>query len=85
MSRQNDLQAKIRSSIVERRKALGLSQEDVAKLLNISRLTYHRIETGQRVIKFNEIKKISDILGLDLSSALGPQLAKVYRNIEGIR
>ena len=39
-------QAGIRSA-VRRRRTLGLTQDDAANLLGMSRVTYHRIETGR--------------------------------------
>jgi len=51
----SDAQACIRSALRRRRRALGLTQEDTAAILGMSRLTYHRIETGRRHIHFTEL------------------------------
>ena len=45
-----DAQACIRSALRQRRHALGLTQEEAAGILGMSRMTYHRIETGRRSI-----------------------------------
>jgi transcriptional regulator with XRE-family HTH domain len=43
-----------------RRRALGLTQEATAQLLGMSRLTYHRIETGVRHIHFADLAAICE-------------------------
>jgi DNA-binding XRE family transcriptional regulator len=53
-----DAQACIRSALRRRRRTLGLTQEAAARVLGMSRLTYHRIETGARHIHFIELAKI---------------------------
>jgi transcriptional regulator with XRE-family HTH domain len=55
---QQAAQADIRSALRRRRRALGLTQEQVAELLGMHRLAYHRIETGVRQIKFAELGRI---------------------------
>lgn len=47
--------------IKELRSIAGLSQEEMAALLNMSRLTYRGIELGSREPKRSELKKIADI------------------------
>jgi DNA-binding Xre family transcriptional regulator len=37
---------------------LGLTQEDAARVLGMSRMTYHRMETGARRIRFSELAAI---------------------------
>src|SRR6266478_3708062 len=53
-----DAQACIRSALRRRRRTLGLTQEAAARVLCMSRLTYHRIETGARHIHFTELAAI---------------------------
>ena len=53
-----DAQACIRSALRRRRRTLGLTQAAAARVLGMSRLTYHRIETGARHIHFAELAKI---------------------------
>jgi DNA-binding XRE family transcriptional regulator len=54
----DDSQACIRSALRRRRRMLGLTQQDAARILGMSRLTYHRIETGARRIRFAELATI---------------------------
>ena len=56
--RTDDSQACIRLALRRRRRTLGLTQEDAAGMLGMSRLTYHRIETGTRRIRFSELAAI---------------------------
>ena len=56
--RAEDVQACIRSALRRRRRVLGLTQEAAAGVLGMSRLTYHRIESGRRHIHFAELAAI---------------------------
>lgn len=58
ISRPEDAQACIRSALRRRRRMLGLTQEAAAAVLGMSRLAYHRIETGRRHIHFSELGAI---------------------------
>jgi DNA-binding XRE family transcriptional regulator len=58
MQRGDDSQACIRTALHRRRRTLGLTQEEAARLLEMSRMTYHRIETGTRRIRFSELATI---------------------------
>jgi DNA-binding XRE family transcriptional regulator len=60
MRRTNDHQASIRSALRRRRRTLGLTQQDAARLLGMQRLTYHRIETGGRTIHFAELAALCE-------------------------
>src|SRR3981081_2180135 len=53
-----DAQACIRSALRRRRRTLGLTQEAAGRVLGMSRLTYHRIETGARHIHFAGLTNI---------------------------
>jgi DNA-binding XRE family transcriptional regulator len=57
----DDPQSCIRSALRRRRRALGLTQEATAKLLGMSRLTYHRIESGARHIHFADLAAMCEI------------------------
>jgi transcriptional regulator with XRE-family HTH domain len=56
----DDPQSCIRAALRRRRRALGLTQEAAARLLGMSRLTYHRIETGARHIHFADLAAICE-------------------------
>ncbi len=58
MRRADDAQASIRSALRRRRRTLGLTQEDAADILGMSRMTYHRIEAGARRIRLSELATI---------------------------
>ena len=72
-------QADIRSALRRRRRALGLTQEQAARLLAMPRLTYHRIETGARHIKFAELGQICLALHCHIEDLVrDKQLAAAY-------
>jgi DNA-binding XRE family transcriptional regulator len=58
VGRGEDGQACIRSALRRRRRTLGLTQEAAARVLGMSRLSYHRMETGKRNIHFTELAAI---------------------------
>jgi DNA-binding XRE family transcriptional regulator len=75
----DDSQACIRSALRRRRRTLGLTQEDAASLLGMSRVTYHRIETGVRRIRFVEIAAICEAFNCHVGELVQDgQLASAY-------
>jgi DNA-binding Xre family transcriptional regulator len=61
MRHRDDPQSCIRAALRRRRRALGLTQEAAARLFGMPRLTYHRIETGARHIRFAELAAICEL------------------------
>jgi len=79
MRRRDDLQACIRSALRRRRRTLGLTQQDAAGLLGMKRLTYHRIETGDRHIHFAELAAICEAFHCPIGELLQDgQLAAAF-------
>jgi DNA-binding XRE family transcriptional regulator len=79
MSLAEDSQASIRSSLRRRRRVLGLTQEDAAGLLGMSRMTYHRIETGTRRIRFAELAAMCEAFNCHVGELVHDgQLASAY-------
>lgn len=77
----NDSQACVRTALRRRRYALGLTQEDAAGILGMSRMTYHRIETGTRRIRFSELAAICAAFNCHIGELLQDgQLANAYAN-----
>lgn len=52
----------IGSNIKSARKALHLTQAQVAEMLGISQLHYGRLERGDRNVSFAQLARVSDIL-----------------------
>ena len=50
----------------ELRKKHNYKQEEIAKLLNISRVNYTHYETGTRMININNLAKLSQIYNISL-------------------
>ena len=79
MGRPEDAQACIRSALRRRRRMLGLTQEAAAGVLGMSRLTYHRIETGRRHIHFTELGAICAAFNCHIGELLQDgQLANTF-------
>jgi len=58
---------------------LGLTQEAAAAILGMSRLTYHRIETGRRHIHFTELGVICAAFNCHIGELLqDSQLANAF-------
>jgi transcriptional regulator with XRE-family HTH domain len=79
MQRNDDMQACIRSALRRRRRSLGLTQGDTARLLGMQRLTYHRIENGSRRIRFHEIAALCAVFRCHVGELLQDgQLSAAY-------
>src|SRR5215472_16125440 len=77
--RTDDSQACIRSALRRRRRTLGLTQEDTAGMLGMSRMTYHRIETGSRRIRLSELAAICTAFECHIGELVQDgQLANAY-------
>ena len=77
-----DLQAPIRLFVYTKRKTLGLTQAQMAEVLGMSRLSYHRMEMGERIVKFDDIGKLCDLFDCTVESMVGEDLASFYRRIK---
>ena len=79
MRRTDDSQASIRSALRRQRRTLGLTQEDAASMLGMSRVTYHRIETGSRRIRLSELAAICAAFNCHIGELVQDgQLANAY-------
>ena len=79
--RGEDPQACIRSALRRRRRALGLTQAAAASVLGMSRLTYHRIESGARNIHFAELAAICAAFNCHVGELVQDgQLANAFAN-----
>lgn len=61
---------KLGSSVKEKRTELGLTQQDLAEQLNVSRPTISNWETGRSYPDLDSLLQLSDILGLTVDSLL---------------
>src|ERR1700760_2004172 len=79
MPQPDDSQASVRAALRRRRRTLGLTQDDAANLLGMSRVTYHRIETGSRRIRFVELAAICEAFNCHVGELVQDgQLASAY-------
>jgi DNA-binding XRE family transcriptional regulator len=80
-----DWQICIRAGLRRRRRTLGLSQEDAARMLGVHRLTYHRIENGPRRIRPAELVALSDVFHCPVAElAQDGALADAFVRVVGI-
>ena len=61
----------IGGKIQARRKAMGLSQEDLAQLTGVSRQSVTKWETGQSAPDLDRLVEVSDVLGVSLDFRSG--------------
>lgn len=54
-----------RDHLIQARQQKGYTQEDVAKLIRISRIAYNRIERGKMNPSIPVAKKIGEVVGID--------------------
>lgn len=62
-----------RKNIVDLRVEKNITQQEMAKMLNISNVSLHYYETGQRKIPRNVAIQISKILGVKLDEIFLPE------------
>ncbi len=53
--------------IKERKNILGINQEDLAELSEVGLATLKRFESGKGNITLYNLRKIADVLGLDIN------------------
>jgi transcriptional regulator with XRE-family HTH domain len=75
----DDPQGEIRRAIRRRRRTLGLTQDDAAQLMKMSRVTYHRMERGNRRIRCTEFAMVCELYDCSIDELAGPHLAAGYR------
>lgn len=68
-------QQEIGKRIAALRKRKGLSQEDLAKLLNISRPSLTQIELGNRNLDAFEFRQLSLVLGFSMDALMAPDFS----------
>ena len=66
-----DARLKLASRLKEARKAAGLTQGNVAKILNLHRPTISEIESGNRRVTSEELKAFADIYDVTVSWLIG--------------
>ncbi|MCP4553517.1 MAG: DUF4065 domain-containing protein [Bacteroidetes bacterium] len=79
-------QKEIGVRISELRKSKGYSQDELSRLLEISRPSLTQIELGKRNLSVIELKKISDILSVSIDRLLSPEfiIDDISLNLIGI-
>lgn len=75
-------QKQIGQRITELRKMKGLSQEDLAKSVKISRPSLAQIELGNRSVNVLELQMLSMVLGFSLDDFMSKDFS-VSQNVEG--
>jgi DNA-binding XRE family transcriptional regulator len=79
-----DPQASIRAAMRRRRRALGLTQAQAAKLLGLSLLTYNRMELGNRRIHFEELGAICEAFACHIGELVEDgELVQAYTHAAG--
>ena len=58
------------------REYLGLTQEDVAKLLGVSRVIITNIESGTRKVSADELEKLSKIYGRSMDELMNGKITE---------
>lgn len=64
-SNQEDIKQQIGSMIQEARKAKGMTQKELAKMLNVSQSAVKGYESGKQNLTIETMHKLSGILGID--------------------
>lgn len=67
MAAQENIQRDMGNRIAKRRTELGLSQESLAELAGISRVSVVRIENGEQAPRSNTAEKLCKVLGMTMN------------------
>lgn len=62
----DSLSSRIGATLRQRREALGIRQQDVARQLKMHRTYYGAIERGQKNVRLDTLKRICATLGLQM-------------------
>lgn len=57
----------------------GLSQEQVAQVIGVSRPTYTAIEAGKQKLDLDEAKKLADLFGIDVDALLSGNIPDINK------
>ena len=60
------------AAVAQRRRSLGLTQEDLASRIGMTRASLASIETGRQSVLLHQVYELADALGLDGIQALAP-------------
>ena len=78
----NDFEKANQNRLKELRKEKGLTQTDLAELLEVTKLTIHNWENGVFSIKSDRLKKLCEIFDVDAPYLLGYNTVKNETNIK---
>jgi HTH-type transcriptional regulator/antitoxin HipB len=66
-----DRASAIGAAVRERRKDLGLLQEDLARLAGCSTRFVHTVEAGKETVRLDKLLDVFDVLGLEVRVVRG--------------
>ncbi len=81
MKTQKILEANIGANIKAYREGMRLRQEDIASYLNVQREVISYYENGTREISMENLKKLSDLFGVDLHDLIEENYAMKTANV----
>jgi len=68
-----ELEYRLAAALIRLRLAKGLTQEELAKLLNTKQESIARLESGSSLPALSTVKKVADVLDADLEINLRPK------------
>jgi DNA-binding XRE family transcriptional regulator len=74
---------RLAASLIRLRLAKGLTQEEMAKLLNTKQESIARLESGRSLPSLSTVKKIADVLDAELEINLKPRNKSVQAGTRG--
>jgi transcriptional regulator with XRE-family HTH domain len=69
-----DVYGMLGSAVAQRRKALGLTQADIAARIGMTRASIANIETGRQKVLLHQVYLLANALGLDSIHPLAPDV-----------
>jgi len=71
---------KLYAVLVARRRELGLSQQELAERVGMRREKVNRIESQRMEVGLNELSRLLDVLGLEISVSRKPIANRAHSN-----
>jgi transcriptional regulator with XRE-family HTH domain len=78
---QNNFYKKLGELIKNARKRAGLNQDDVAKYLDLTRISIVNIEKGNQKVQLHSLLEIAKLLEIDVAELLSPLYVVVDKSV----
>jgi transcriptional regulator with XRE-family HTH domain len=83
MRERSDVSRGLAAQIRAERAASGMTQEQAARAAGLAKMTYRRLESGERVVDVTQMDKLARAFGLSMTELVERATARTERFSEG--